>query len=280
MKRGRAKGGKAKKKKMSEKSIYYHPCNDKVQKQSVLPIDSTASKRCWNCYELIPSSRKPIRVPYEKASDGQFVFQGAFCSLGCAKRNVIDTWCHQASTRMLWLNHAARQVFEIENPEAVQAAPPKQSLREFGGPLTRKEFRKRVANGYATVLLVKPLLTFPMKVLNETESIRAAAKGLACISLFEVHTANDNVPARKTPPRKKKSSLKTAPKREAVACTPPPPTPVPPQPKPVPKKSVKKKKKITNETAIPTVPKPPYKKSNRQQNTLFNYVTRSSTRHS
>lgn len=268
---------------MSEKSIYYHPCNDKVQKQSVLPIDSTASKRCWNCYELIPSSRKPIHVPYEKASDGQFVFQGAFCSLGCAKRNVIDTWCHQASTRMLWLNHAARQVFEIENPEAVQAAPPKQSLREFGGPLTRKEFRKRVANGYATVLLVKPLLTFPMKVLNETESIRAAAKGLACISLFEVHTANDNVPARKTPPRKKKSSLKTAPKREAVACTPPPPppTPVPPQPKPVTtKKSVKKKKKITNETAIPTVPKPPCKKSNRQQNTLFNYVTRSSTRHS
>ena len=169
---------------------------------------------------------------------------------------------------MLWLNEAACTIFGIPNPESVPAAPPPQSLRVFGGPLTRKDFRSRIASGRAVACLEKPMLTFPMKILDETESIRDAAQELSCISLFETHTQSikaSDAPAPSPAPDPPTPDPPAPPKPPATpeAAPAPEPAPAPPPKKTKIKKNINKKKKKT--TKIKKSPK---------KNTLFNYVLR------
>ena len=247
--------------KKNTSSFYY---NEAVNIEHIYSRNgqNNRSKLCWNCFGSIDTFEGVVRVPYDVCGD-EYLFDGSYCSLGCAKRSIIDNWCHQASTRMLWLNDAATKVFGIKDAAHVPAAPPRQCLQDFGGPLTRKEFNSRIEHGKPTIVIQKPLMTFPMKILEERSSIEDASKQLSCLSLFEVHTNNiskESLEILTTETKKTKKKTATTKKTnntkrsESVIPNPSqkPPVISAPQP-PEPPKSCRKKT---------------------QQNSLFNYVLR------
>ena len=237
--------------KATQPSLYY---SDTVSYGSTdaTDVNCARSTKCWNCTYQLPKAF--VSIPYETTPTHEFRMFGAFCSLACAKRYVIENWVHQASTRMMWLNAVARSKYNIPHPEIVPAAPPRQSLRIFGGPLTARGYQQRVKQSRPTALLYKPFLTFPMKLLDETQSIRVAAEDLACLSLFETHTAG--LREQKPPP--------PVVKQQPAKPTPPPEPPVPTPPPP------------PSRAAPPSVPAAPAI-TNTTRNTLYNYVIKHSS---
>ena len=248
--------------------VKYYDSDSEIGHTKASDIQQNASKLCWNCCKNLTGLGTPIRVPYDTTGD-DYLFDGSYCSLGCAKRSIIDKWCHQASTRMMWLNDAAGKVFGIRNAASVPAAPPKESLKDFGGPFTRKEFDSRVRSGLSVILVQKPLITFPMKIVEERSSILEASQQLSCLSLFEVHTKNIIQEKSGQSNNNNKTSLKSIKKRPSRK-KPPCPTPPPSKQSTVP---------VTETAVVPKPPCPPkLPRKGSGTNTLYNYVLRSSSK--
>lgn len=96
---------------------------------------------------------------------------------------------------MMWLNQAAEQIFGIDDALEVPPAPPKESLIEFGGTMTRNEFQKCCGNKTSFVYKIeKPLLTFPMKLINERVGSDLASEQLSTTGMFETFLQEDVEP--------------------------------------------------------------------------------------
>lgn len=92
---------------------------------------------CWHCCEWLPADDddSPPPVPLPKAYDGAqqvFYVYGAFCSLECAKAHLLE---HADFDRGFQLGLFARMAREVYGrTDDVLEAPPRVSLRRFGGP--------------------------------------------------------------------------------------------------------------------------------------------------
>lgn len=264
--------------------------------------DINKSKRCWNCWDDIPVS-KGISVPYKRTNENQFVFHGKFCSLGCAKRYILNTWSHQSLTKMIWLNEVASEVFQIVSPELIPPSPPVESLQELGGPLTREAYRDMIEKGRRMKAIQYPLLTFPMKLYEEEKCVDEAAKTFATDNVFEQYVqqkeckgvseaaaaeAKSNTKTKKPRPRSKpksralpnpKAKAKTKPKSKAkpkAKAKPKPKTKAKSKPKPRTKTydhSSDDKVRVLRKRKAPTEGTQPYRRKG--QNTLLNYVVKS-----
>ena len=178
------------KRKLSSSSIFnpgfYYSDNTFASGENIEDCNALASSRCWNCWDKI-KPKKSISIPYNRTQEKKFVFHGKFCSLGCAKRYIISKWTHQSLTKMIWLNEAAREVFGIARPEFVPPSPPMESLKELGGPLSRNEFRQKIAKGKCLRSITYPFITFPMKLYEEEKGVEEASKTFAGNDLFALY---------------------------------------------------------------------------------------------
>ena len=181
---------KSAKRKLSSSSIFnpgfYYSDNTFAGGQNIQNCNALSSNRCWNCWDNIERSTS-ISIPYNRTQEKKFVFHGRFCSLGCAKRYIISKWTHQSLTKMIWLNEAAREVFKIPRPEFVPPSPPMESLKELGGPLTREDFRAKIAQGKCLRSITYPFITFPMKLYEEEKGVEEASKIFAGNDLFALY---------------------------------------------------------------------------------------------
>lgn len=172
--------------------------------------------KCWNCGNSKQQNRC-VRVPYRKTVANEFVFQGYFCSVACAKRHIIDNWSHQSISKIMWLNEASTEYFGYKNPETIPPAPPRESLQDLGGCLTRREYNKRIKEQSATWSVQYPLITYPMKILLERECLDRASETLAGDDLFqsyvlekEIEAMNDattTIPPKKQNPKHKRQQI-------------------------------------------------------------------------
>lgn len=96
--------------------------------------------RCWSCTLFFDTM--PMLVPKSRSMQKVYEVYGNFCSLGCAVRYLMDSRTPQSGIQISWLLHLAREYLGIRFPQGrAPVAPSRLELQEFGGDLTRSEFK-------------------------------------------------------------------------------------------------------------------------------------------
>ena len=96
---------------------------------------------CWHCSH--PFDNPPCFIPKvwdEKRK--RIRYFGVFCSWSCAKTYNFDMGDAKASFRSELITHVARKLHKGQL-QKINPAPPRQTLKVFGGYLTISEFREK-----------------------------------------------------------------------------------------------------------------------------------------
>lgn len=126
--------------------------NNRTVNTKVYILNKEEDVLCWWCCHNYDNQTYGIPL---KKEEGKYITKGYFCSLNCAKsynNNESITLKDKQSRNLLIeiLND------EITEEEEVICAPPRESLKVFGGYLTIEEFRK---NKNSVKLIYPPLVT-------------------------------------------------------------------------------------------------------------------------
>ena len=88
---------------------------------------------CWHCCENVGNSKAAVPIPrvYDHSENAYHVF-GKTCSPSCAKAYVLEHTTFDRGQRLNVLSKMLKDVYEVEG--VVKEAPPRASLKRFGGP--------------------------------------------------------------------------------------------------------------------------------------------------
>jgi hypothetical protein len=126
---------------------------------------------CWWCCH--PFDNTPCSIPYEYKNDNYSVY-GVFCSPECAASynfsdtlGISDMWERYSLLNMLY-----RKVYDNKTYK-IKLAPPRQTLKIFGGHLDINEFRENFTNNTHSYKIVMP----PMVSIIPVQELSAIDKG-------------------------------------------------------------------------------------------------------
>ena len=141
------------------------------RKERSLTEKSSDGIWCWWCCH--PFETTPLALPLEY-DDKRDVFGlvGTFCSWGCVKAYNIDTTGYLSGRVANNIALLRKRVEGRVSP--VRAAPPRQTLAVFGGPLSIEEFRATGGTG-TYKLLPKNVLHRAPNIVHVPEVVEAAA---------------------------------------------------------------------------------------------------------
>lgn len=169
-----------------QREIEYDTITNKVNKNTVekclIQLDecnknnnwpSSSSIYCWWCCH--PFSGAPCSLPVEYKNN-TFNVLGIFCSPECAAAYNFDD--HSAGCD-LWeryslLNFLYRKVYSDKHIK-IKLAPPRQTLKIFGGSLSIKEFRQHNTNYEYNYRIIMP----PMTSVIPVQEISSLDKGFS-----------------------------------------------------------------------------------------------------
>lgn len=97
----------------------------------------TTSIQCWHCCEAFGTPPVPIPKTFD-VREQTFVVFGNFCSLQCAKGYIVETSGFDSGQQLVVFAKMARDIY---NTYDVKAAPPRLSLKKFGGFLDIDTFK-------------------------------------------------------------------------------------------------------------------------------------------
>uniref|UniRef100_A0A6C0IXB8 MYM-type domain-containing protein n=1 Tax=viral metagenome TaxID=1070528 RepID=A0A6C0IXB8_9ZZZZ len=114
---------------------------------------SSTSVYCWWCCH--PFSNIPCAIPYEYI-DKTFKVYGVFCSPECAAAYIFDNY----NNNDVWekyslLNFMYSKLYNEKNIK-IKLAPPRQTLKIFGGSLYIKHFRENNTNYKKDYKIINP----------------------------------------------------------------------------------------------------------------------------
>jgi hypothetical protein len=142
---------------------------DEANKTNSWP--TSTSIYCWWCSH--PFSTPPCSLPSEY-KNGTFTVCGIFCSPECAAaynfddvHSGCDVW-----ERYTLLNFMYRKIYN-DKKIRIKSAPPRQTLKIFGGNLTIKEFRMHNTNYEMNYKIIMP----PMTSIIPIQEISSIDKG-------------------------------------------------------------------------------------------------------
>ena len=136
---------------------------------------------CWWCCHKF--NGLPIGVPNKKI-DGKYHTFGNFCSFNCAAAYIYNTKSWNISDKLSLLHQMYFSVYDIKEYETIKSAPPKETLKLFGGPLSIEDFRDS-SNNYCKDfrLIVSPMTSIvPLIEENNREKNKCH------------YTTNKNIP--------------------------------------------------------------------------------------
>ena len=93
---------------------------------------------CWWCCNGFDTPSFSIPSEYNERRDRYTLF-GIFCSPACGKAYMIKERGGDMGLRAHWFSRLLSRHYKIKG--VVHAAPPRQALRMFGGPMSIEEFR-------------------------------------------------------------------------------------------------------------------------------------------
>jgi hypothetical protein len=136
----------------------------------------TTDIHCWWCVH--PFSNPPFGLPL-KYENNKYEVQGCFCSLNCAKAYNLKENNYRTSEVNSLIESFRRNLFGVDSIP-VLIAPPRQSLKIFGGYMTIDDFRKEFYIMNKSIIHLSPSVA-PVRNLFEEEYhdkiIRANATG-------------------------------------------------------------------------------------------------------
>lgn len=118
---------------------------------------------CWNCCHKFDNM--PCGIPY-KYEDEIFHVKGIFCSFNCALRYNYESKFNESDIqeRESLLNLMYKKIHDVKEAD-ISYAPIKETLVEFGGLLSIKDFRK---NSKSYTLVYPPM----MSIIPQLEEIK------------------------------------------------------------------------------------------------------------
>jgi hypothetical protein len=132
---------------------------------------SNVNIHCWWCCH--PFDNPPCSIPYE-FKNGTYSVYGIFCSPECAASyNFSDT--HGISDmweRYSLLNFLYRTVYDTKSYK-IKLAPPRQTLKIFGGHLDINDFRANFSNQLHSYKIIMP----PMVSIIPVQELSAIDRG-------------------------------------------------------------------------------------------------------
>ncbi len=168
---------------------------------------SSTSIYCWWCSH--PFDGPPCALPSNYCNN-TFIVKGVFCSPECAAAyNFQDT----NSGEDLWeryslLNFLYRKIYNDNNIK-IKLAPPKETLKIFGGSLSIKEFRMHNTNYNKCYKLI----SYPLQSITPVQELKDINKGFSSkidkkVFLIEKDKVDMGLRLkRKTPYNKSKNTL-------------------------------------------------------------------------
>lgn len=190
---------------------------------------------CWHCCEGFSTPPVPIPRSFD-AKEGKYVVYGTFCSLSCAKGHLKESVSFEHGQQVNTLMKMARDVY---GRTEVKAAPPRCTLKKFGGPYSIQEFR---SNAKEVAVHSAPFICNYMVVeecaadtsnLADTwkNSIRGLRRPSQPLKIGNAQEGKKTCPYDDFVTKKSNEVCSQSQGQEAGPSQPPPPPP-PPKPKP------------------------------------------------
>jgi len=153
-----------------------HDCKIDIVNSDVCKWKEKTDLWCWWCSHSFTNS--PFGLPI-KYVNNQYNVQGCFCSLNCAKAYNIKENNYRTTEINSLIEDFRRELFGL-NSYPVITAPPRQSLKVYGGFLTIEEFRKEFYIINKNIIHLSPNIS-PVRNFFEEEYhdkiIRASSTG-------------------------------------------------------------------------------------------------------
>jgi hypothetical protein len=113
---------------------------------------------CWHCVQSLDNP--PVPAPHSRdVTSGRFLVYGFFCRWSCAKQYLIESQPWAASEKLLLLEELAYSFGYHGGP--ILPAPPRHSLKIFGGDLSPRSFHEEGLRGIMRVTHTPPLIVQP-----------------------------------------------------------------------------------------------------------------------
>jgi hypothetical protein len=95
---------------------------------------------CWWCCHKFCGSPCTLPTKYDQLRK-RFTFVGIFCSWGCVKAYNCERNDHMKNERSCLITLLVKQLYGMCDAVCIKTAPPRQTLKMFGGYLDIEEFR-------------------------------------------------------------------------------------------------------------------------------------------
>lgn len=156
-------------KKRKEELNTKHITNDKHMPLFIDFIDSHKNNKwpkktnidcLWCCHSF---NNTPVGIPIKK-EDNAYTMFGCFCSPNCAAAYNFDS---KYTSNEIWERYSLLNILYGSMEEPIKIAPPRLSLKKFGGKFTIEEFRESCKNKNYDYELIMPPLRSIIPTLEE-----------------------------------------------------------------------------------------------------------------
>ena len=142
-----------------------HNCTINIVNRDTCKWKETTNIHCWWCVH--PFTNPPFGLPI-KYENSTYYVQGCFCSLNCAKAYNLKENNYRTTEINSLIEDFRRELFGVTQTSAVSLAPPRQSLKIFGGYMTIEEFRKEFYILNKNIIHLSPTIS-PVRNIFEEE---------------------------------------------------------------------------------------------------------------
>jgi len=153
--------------------VFKGVCDQKEQQR--LLLEQPGRHRCF--HDTCEFEGIPVLLPTRYVANRDIYTVNPhhrFCSLGCAKRALLNRNDAMLQARLAWFSDLARRFYGFGYRRRIVAAPLVETLDLFGGPYSLEEFRAKSPGGVSTEVVRAPLL-FESAMLYEFNSHSARA---------------------------------------------------------------------------------------------------------
>lgn len=180
---------------------------DVARAPAVVQTEQYVDKLCWHCCHPIPIGWVTLQYPFRVHQSERFTVGGQFCSWECIKGYGRDdmsrglTGIHQINIR-----YYRKKITGLL--DSVIPAPPRMTLKAFGGHLTIEEFRKPRTNVDYVINYAKMTKVIPYETHEYTSKNKYAKQADRPLVLEGSTVVNDSLKLRRPKPAVKgKSTL-------------------------------------------------------------------------
>ena len=153
---------------------------------------------CWWCCHKFDT--KPIGIPIKYYNDKYHIF-GCFCSISCAYSYNTEMNDYKMWDRLSLLKQMSSKIYK--NNFKLKSAPPRQSLKKFGGSLTIEEFRSKSMESEKTYRCIMPPMIPIVPMIEESNKNHCnynKVKRNVPLNIDRVIKANKNLKLKRSKP--------------------------------------------------------------------------------